>query len=326
MRSGMLATSSHFTTEGCPENRRVIAWKDVLAHFSLCSSLEDSEGTHASARWIVSPLGISFLRISASPQELSGISQSGKDGIWLALHLEGRARLRADSGEMPIAPGDIAYGSLNASFDICCRSNFRQFIVKIPHAALDTRLVSLSTLPIGCIPGRSGCAHVLAGMLGSIAETIDKLEPEQLRPIELALTELLATCIFSQGSEGGLPSATSTQRAMLNRICQLIEARLGADDLSPDSVAEAEGVSPRYVHKLFENAGQTFAHYLRCRRLERCRAELVHQLYAHLSITEICFRWGFNDSSHFSHAFRGQYGVSPRDYRKTMRAQEEGSR
>jgi AraC-like DNA-binding protein len=76
------------------------------------------------------------------------------------------------------------------------------------------------------------------------------------------------------------------------------------------------------MHKLFENAGQSFAHYLRLRRLERCRAELVHQLYAHLSITEICFRWGFNDSSHFSHAFREQYGMSPRDYRKAKRAQQ----
>jgi len=71
------------------------------------------------------------------------------------------------------------------------------------------------------------------------------------------------------------------------------------------------------------DAGQSFAQYLRSRRLERCRAELVHQLYAHLSITEICFRWGFNDSSHFSHAFREQYGMSPRDYRKAMRARQE---
>src|SRR5882757_6034042 len=168
MRSGMLATSSHFTTEGCPEKRRVTAWKDLLAHFSLSSDLEDGAGLRASARWIVSLQGVSFLRISASPQELSGSSRSGVDGIWLGLHLEGRARLRANGAETPIAPGDIAYGS----FDICGDSDFRQFLVKVPRAALDTRLVSLSTLPNGCISGTGGCPYVFAGMLGSIAQTI----------------------------------------------------------------------------------------------------------------------------------------------------------
>jgi AraC-like DNA-binding protein len=35
-----------------------------------------------------------------------------------------------------------------------------------------------------------------------------------------------------------------------------------------------------------------------------------------LSISEICFRWGFNGSAHFSRAFRDQYGVSPREFRQ----------
>lgn len=51
-------------------------------------------------------------------------------------------------------------------------------------------------------------------------------------------------------------------------------------------MAEAEGISPRYVQKLFENAGETFGHYLRLRRLERCRAELSDPKYDHLSITK----------------------------------------
>ena len=39
-----------------------------------------------------------------------------------------------------------------------------------------------------------------------------------------------------------------------------------------------------------------------------------------LSISEICFRWGFNGSAHFSRAFKDRYGVSPRDYRKGQAA------
>ena len=50
-------------------------------------------------------------------------------------------------------------------------------------------------LRVGCIPGRSGFGRVFSGMLGSIAETIDKIDLDHVRPIEIALTEFLATCL-----------------------------------------------------------------------------------------------------------------------------------
>jgi acetamidase/formamidase/AraC-like DNA-binding protein len=103
-------------------------------------------------------------------------------------------------------------------------------------------------------------------------------------------------------------------------VCQVVEAHLGEPDFSRDTVARIEGISARYVQKLFENAGESFSHYLRLRRLERCRADLVNPTLSHLSITEISFKWGFSDSAHFSRSFRDEYGVAPRDFRKQAAA------
>jgi acetamidase/formamidase/AraC-like DNA-binding protein len=317
----MLVASSYFTTEAYPGSDRADAWANLLAQFSLQPKrLVEASSLHASARWIVSPLGISFARLNSCPQEFAGRAESAKDGIWLALHLDGRARLRTAEGEIPLAPGDIAYGPLRAAFTMSFDTDFRQFFVKIPRSVIDSRLLTLSTLRVGHIPGRSGFGHVFAGMLNSIAETIDKLESVHFQPVEIALTEFLATCLVSEVSSNKVRGATATQIGILNRICQLIESRLGEHELNRETIAEAEGISPRYVQKLFENAGETFVHYLRLRRLERCRSELVNPLYAHLSITDICYRWGFKDSAHFSRAFREQYGTSPRAYRKTVGA------
>jgi acetamidase/formamidase/AraC-like DNA-binding protein len=316
----MLMVSSYFTTDTYRGNDRAAAWTRTLAQFSLeVKRLEEISDLHASARWIVSPLGISFARLNSKPQEFACGADTAKVGVWLALHLEGRARLCSSEGEIALAPGDIAYGPLSTDFRMCFDTDFQQFFVKVPQSTLDSRLMSLSTsFRVGSLPGSNGFGHVFAGMLGSIAETIDKLDIDQFQSVEIALTELLATCLVSDVSASPLRGATTTQMAILNRICRQIESRLGDPELDRDSIAKAEGISSSYVQKLFGKNGETFANYLRWRRLERCRSELANPLYGHLSISDICFRWGFNDSAHFSRAFREQYGTSPRTYRKTV--------
>src|SRR5260370_42427844 len=87
-------------------------------------------------------------------------------------------------------------------------------------------------------------------------------------------------------------------------------------DLTPARVAELEGISERYLQKLFEGSGSSFTHYLRERRLQRTSAELSNPAEAHHSISEIAFRNGFNDSAHFSRAFRHRFGWSPREFRQ----------
>jgi acetamidase/formamidase/AraC-like DNA-binding protein len=102
----------------------------------------------------------------------------------------------------------------------------------------------------------------------------------------------------------------------LERIKETVEMRLSEPHLSIADVAVAHRISVRYVQKLFEGAGDSFSHYVRSRRLARCRADLANPLYAHLSISDILFRWGFNDASHFSRAFSAAFGTSPRAYRR----------
>jgi AraC-like DNA-binding protein len=41
-------------------------------------------------------------------------------------------------------------------------------------------------------------------------------------------------------------------------------------------------------------------------------------IFAGGSIAEICFRWGYNGSAHFSRAFRDRDGRSPRNYRRSQ--------
>ncbi len=129
------------------------------------------------------------------------------------------------------------------------------------------------------------------------------------------LADLLPT-FMRQAATTTEAGGTATQAAILHRLCQTIERKLDDPDLTPARVAEAEGISERYLQKLFEGSGTSFTHYLRERRLQRTSAELSSPAEAHHSISEIAYRNGFNDSAHFSRVFRHRFGLSPREFRQ----------
>jgi len=50
-------------------------------------------------------------------------------------------------------------------------------------------------------------------------------------------------------------------------------------------------------------------------RLERCSTALRDPHQRRHNISEVAYRWGFNDLSYFNKAFRGQFGMTPGDWR-----------
>ena len=265
---------------------------------------------------INSPLGMEFALVDAEPLEISGRYLNQDAAIWLTLLLAGEAVLSYDSQRLDLAPGDIVYGPTYAEAILRFTRDFRQLFVKVQRLALNPRVFAPLSLKLGHLPARSGVNHVFSGMLQSLAEVIEEISPEQLRPVETALTEFLITGLGDEKLVFGLGGVAGARAYHLQRICQRIETLLSEPDLAIGTVARAEGVSIRYLQRLFKEAGNSFIHYLRTRRLERCRADLASSFHADLSISEICFRWGFNGSAHFSRAFRKAYGMSPREYRQ----------
>jgi len=311
----------HFTTDTLPEAQRRDAWADAMNRLCLpMGQFPDQSDFHGALSCMVSPLGIEFARIDASAHEISGTYPNQPSSIWLALLIEGEAEMTDGERHFTVGAGDVTYGASGVAATLTFTSDVRLLFIKVPQLALNQRLIAPLSLRVGYLAGRNGISLVFSGMLRSLAEGLDDITADQLHPVELALTEFLITCVTHTANVASdvsvLGGATSARAAHLHRICQTIETRLSDPDLSPGCVAEEHGVSLRYLQKLFTMSGKTFSNYVRSRRLERCRAELVSPLYADLSITEICYRWGFNASAHFSRAFRARYDISPRQYRR----------
>ncbi len=273
-----------------------------------------SEPPSATVTCLTSPLGMEFSLIDAGPQAISGRRTDQPASVWLAVLLEGAATLESEGVEQALAVGDIAYGPTGRTASLVLETRCRLMFVKAPRVALDHRLVAVRGLKIGRLDSSAGVARVFSGLLRATGDALEEMTVDQLRPVELALTEFLAASLAELTS--GEAFGVGAQSPHLHRICQSIETLLPNPDLSLRKLADKNGVSPRYIQKLFAAAEDTFGHYLRVRRLERCRMDLASPMCARLSISEICFRWGFNESAHFSRAFRNQYGLSPREYRR----------
>jgi AraC-like DNA-binding protein len=258
-----------------------------------------------------------FSRVSAGAQEISGRNPNQPAAVWLAMLLDGAAVLSDGEADSPVGPGDIIYGPTGVAAALRFKTRFRLLFITVPRLALDHRLVKPSALRVGRLAAAEAMTQIFSSLLRALAERLDDLTADQLRPVELAVTEFLAAALVDEPAQ--TRRATGAREAHLHRIRQTIETLLGAPDLTLGHVAEAEGVSPRYLQKLFASAGESFTHYVRLRRLERCRLDMINPLYADSSLSSICFRWGFNGSAHFSRAFREQYGESPRGYRKAAR-------
>ena len=306
-----------FTTAELPQHEQSRAWRDAMSRLCLpVGELPEKTGFRGEIFCINSPLGMEFALVEAEPHEISGSYLEQDAAIWLTLLLEGEASLSYDDQRLDLVPGDIVYGPTYVEAVLRFTRDFRQLFVNVQRLILSPRVFAPLNLKLGHLPARSGINHVFSGMLQSLADVLEDVSPEQLRPVEMALTEFLITGLDDEKTVFGLGGVAGARAYHLQRICQRIETLLSEPDLTLGMIAQAEGVSTRYLQRLFTEAGNSFIHYLRTRRLERCRADLASPRHAGLSISEICFRWGFNGSAHFSRTFRKEYGMSPREYRR----------
>jgi AraC-like DNA-binding protein len=90
---------------------------------------------------------------------------------------------------------------------------------------------------------------------------------------------------------------------------------LGDAALSPAAVAAHLGVTPRYVHMLFEPEGVSFAQFVLGRRLLCARRLVADPRMSGRSISAIAFDAGFGDLSTFNRNFRLRFGCTPTEVR-----------
>ena len=157
----------------------------------------------------------------------------------------------------------------------------------------------------------------------TLAADIENLGQADLAAGEIALTELVASALLGEASapHGGL---TEVQAAHFRRVSAAIGRQLTNADLGLTDIARQEGMSARYLQRLFEGRGENFSDHVRQLRLQRCKADLLDPSHARESVAAIGQRWGFRDQAHFSRAFSTAFRVTPSEMRRAAAPVEDG--
>jgi AraC-like DNA-binding protein len=100
--------------------------------------------------------------------------------------------------------------------------------------------------------------------------------------------------------------------ARLNAVLGYIGAHFEEPDLTIADVAHQQGVSPRHLQRIMENAGMTFTERVTELRLLRALALLSERHGRERRIADIALQVGFSDISYFNRQFRNRFGDTPR--------------
>jgi AraC-like DNA-binding protein len=159
-----------------------------------------------------------------------------------------------------------------------------------------------------CLPAHNPGVRLLESYLASLF-SID--QDHDLALATLHIRDLALYALGVRGDVQALVRERGVPAARQSSVLAAIRTRADEAGLDPAAVAAQLGLSVRYLHRLLEPTGRSFAEHLLAQRLERAAGMLREGACAHLRIAEIAARAGFSDISHFNRSFRRAFGDTP---------------
>jgi AraC family transcriptional regulator, positive regulator of tynA and feaB len=303
-----------WSTEQARPHERFAYWSEAICRSMFNMSVE-AASERFTARLTTRSAGA--LRLARSESSDYRITRSRRDvdtapaDHWtIYLQMDGRTIFEQDGDAIPLDRNDIALLDGRRPFRAAFSAGGRRAVAKLPRQMLDHRAPWLGRRPLHRIPAGAQFADLARDHL--IALTAEDAPPDD--GASLVLGDNLANLLALAGAGDILPRRMAPD-LQLEAILAYCRQNLHDSELSPQRVAAQFGISLRTVHLRFELIDQTFRRWLLEQRLDACRAALRDARQRDANVSEIAYRWGFNDLSHFNKVFRARFNTTPRAWR-----------
>jgi len=224
--------------------------------------------------------------------------------LWIGICLDGSYTVASGGNVTEVGPERITIFGGARSRTVTFAESCDLLWVKIPRLLFPTQLPDEDHT---AIDSSRGAGYLVQHLFRGIINTAQEPDLGDTAAVADGVVRLVSAMVtrHKQNDEIG-----STHRSIaLQRIKQHIEQNLSSDAICPQSVADALGMGPRYINKLFEGERTSLMRWTWSRRLERARLAL--QRGDQSSMSELAYGLGFKNQSHFSRAFKARYGYPP---------------
>lgn len=256
--------------------------------------------------------------ITASPHVVERtpelIARGDRRYYKLSLILAGTQLLVQDGREAVLRPGDVALYDTHRPYSLVFEEDVRTLVVMFPQRLIDLPAELVGRLTAVRMSGKEGVGNVVVPFLAQLGGNLEQLAGPAGARLAHSAVDLLSTLV---ATELDLANA-DPHHELMRRIRAHIDANLPSADLGPARIAAEHFISTRHLHGLFQEQGTTVAGWIRTRRLEHCRRDLLDPVHSGRPVAAIAARWGFVDAAHFSRVFKSAFGRAPSELRREL--------
>lgn len=300
-------------------------WHEVIrtSYFPLTLSFKKQEGFQGQLTvWQLGELSLSRLASEALcyRRQQQHLREGGEEDFLVTIPEHQEVSFTQRGRQIQCAPGGFLLERSDEPYEFSYAQPNALWVVKVPGKALRQRVGSADRFCAQSFTASAGCGALFADFTRLLAGRLAQLSELEMHVLSRQFLDLLALALQA---EDKLPPSgeTSVQAAHVQRIQHYVRTHLGDPRLSPQQIAAACGISPRYLHTLLKSTGQTLGQWLKEQRLQACYDTLI-RVGSLESIAQVAYRWGFADQAHFCRVFKEHFGCSPSELRTRYRAQK----
>ncbi|MFJ9683045.1 helix-turn-helix domain-containing protein [Streptomyces sp. NPDC101194] len=313
------------TTASVPDRDKLTFWRDAMGEALEPMTVTPRGDGPFAGRITTDRIGC--LRVSTVEADAQRTSRTATHiartpGTFLVVGIQtsGTVTLAQDGRQATAGTGDIVVYDTARPYCLDYPERFSARLVHVPHHVLGLPDEEIRRVAGTVIGTEEGFGAVLMPFLATLGSSAHSYSPAVGRRLAAGVVDLLATLVAERTGHAA-PGRETSHGQLVLRVRDHIERNLGDPALSPEVIAKAHHISVRYLHRLFEDEGITVGRLIQRRRLEQCARELARSGRTAPTVSSVAQRWGFVNPAHFSRAFRGVYGLAPREWRRVRVAE-----
>jgi len=246
-------------------------------------------------------------------REAKQINKETDDRYSIMFVLEGQHRFAQGERALQLQPEMLTVWNMAEPVHFSSSERFKLFSLIVPGKEMRALVPDVDDVALRHLDSSYGEGYLLASHMKALSQTVNHKSWFGTPAIAEASLQFAAATINSSHLMRDVPHS---RPGLYYDIRTYITNNLGDHFLTPKTIASHFEISAAYLHRIFQKDPLSVSGLIRYHRLTLCKKMLADSQLNHLSITEICYRCGFSDSSHFSRLFQQEFGVRPSDIRK----------